>query len=298
LIAAVLIGGVAVTLPVADAGASSRGNADPNNGNTSGGVTPRGRVYATVSLRGGVVTVVSGPSGATPRGPVCWWTKSLFNAFDPALANLPTEIVETGTDGWYFDPATSHYVAEPGPGIETLYYVQCPGTGGRYLWVPPTEEIDRGAAISAAYAEMYDDIPGPTLNMNPRPEVGSVVNVGLWLAVDDPGEVSAVAEIGPYWAVTTAHFDGMTWEMGNGDVVDCSGIGVPYPEGANTFDQGPCGYTYTEQPPPDGYTITVTGGWSVQLQTSDGTSNALEPVAMAHSFAYDVNEIVTVGVVD
>jgi hypothetical protein len=229
---------------------------------------------------------------------VCSWSKSLFNAFDPDVADLPAEIVETGTDGWYFDPATRQYVAEAGPGIETLYYVQCPATGGRYLWVPPPDEIDRGAAIDAAYAEMYDDIPLPTLDMNPRPDVGGVVNVGLWLAVEDPGEVSAVAEVGPYWAVTTAHLDGVTWEMGNDDVVECSGIGEPYPEGSNTFDQGPCGYTYTEKPPPDGYTITATGSWSVRLQTSDGASSALEPIDMSHSFAYDVDEIVTVGVDD
>ena len=265
---------------------------------TGGGVTSQGRVYATVSLGGGVVTVASGPSGSTPRGPVCSWAKSLFNAFDPNVAGLPAEIVATGTDGWYYDPATQHYVSEPGPGIETLYWVQCPGSVGRYLWVPPADQIDRGAAIAAAYAEMSDDIPPPTLNMNPRPEIGSVVNVGLWLAVGDPGEVSAIAEIGPYWAVTTAHFDGMTWQMGNGDVVDCAGTGVPYPEGADTFEQGPCGYTYTEQPPPDGYTITATGHWSVHLQTSDGTNDTLQPIIMPHSFAYDVDEIITIGVAD
>ena len=101
---------------------------DKNAASTGGGVTSQGRVYATVSLRGGVVTVASGPAGSSPRGPVCSWAKSLFNTFDPNRAGLPVEIVETGTDGWYFDPATQQFVTAPGPGIETLYYVQGPGT--------------------------------------------------------------------------------------------------------------------------------------------------------------------------
>jgi hypothetical protein len=265
-----------------------------NGGSSSGGVTTQGRVYATAALHGGVVTVTSGAADSAPRGPVCQWTKSLFNAFDPGLANVPTEIVETGTDGWYYDPTNDTYVDAPGPGIETLYWVQCPNLG-RYLWVPHVDSVDRGAMIDAALNEMYDDIPLPGLDINPRPDVGSVVNVGLWLAVDDPGAVSAVAEVGPVWASVTARFTGTTWDMGNGEVVECPGLGVPYPVGSNTFEQGPCGYTYTEQPPIDGYTVTVTGHWEVRLVTSDGVNQMLDPIEMPYSFAYDVDEIVTVG---
>jgi hypothetical protein len=263
-------------------------------GATGGGTTPQGRVYATAAIHGGVVTVVSGAAGSAPGGPVCQWTRSLFNAFDPGLANVPVEIVETGTDGWYYDPANDIYVDAPGPGIETLYWVQCPNLG-RYLWVPHVDSVDRGAMVEAALSEMYDDIPLPGLDINPRPEVGSVVNVGLWLAVNDPGAVSAVAEVGPVWASVTARFTGTTWDMGNGDVVQCAGLGMPYPVGSNTFEQGPCGYTYTEQPPIDGYTVTVTGHWEVQLVTSDGVNQMLDPIETPYSFPYDVDEIVTVG---
>ncbi len=88
----------------------------------------------------------------------------------------------------------------------------------------------------------------------------------------------------------------MTWDMGNGDVVHRDGLGVPYPEGSNQIEQGPCGYTYTEQPPPDGYMVTPNGHWQVQLTTSFGDNRALDPVDMPYTFAYDVEEIITIGV--
>ena len=84
-------------------------------------------------------------------------------------------------------------------------------------------------------------------------------------------------------------------EKHNGEVVVCDGLGVPYPTGANTFEQGPCGYTYTERPPVDGYTVTVTGHWEVHLATSDGVNQPLDPIDMPYAFPYDVDEIVTVG---
>lgn len=121
-----------------------------------------------------------------------------------------------------------------------------------------------------------------------------MVNLGLWLAVNDRGEANAFAAIGPVWAAVNARFVGMTWDMGNGDVVECSGPGTPYPEGSNQIEQGPCGYTYTKQPPADGYTVTATSHWEVRLTTSDGRE-ALDPMQNSYTFAYDVDEIITVG---
>ena len=137
-------------------------------------------------------------------------------------------------------------------------------------------------------------MPVPSLNISPSPDVGVPAQLGIWLAVDDPGQVNAFAEVGPVWASVTARFTGMKWEMGNGDVVECSGLGTPYPEGSGTYEQGPCGYTYTR--PGDGGSrhVRAVGQWQVQLVTSDGVDQALDPIERSFEFDYDVYEIVTV----
>ena len=38
------------------------------------------------------------------------------------------------------------------------------------------------------------------------------------------------------------------------------------------------------------------GHWQVQLTTSFGDNRALDPVDMPYTFAYDVEEIITIGV--
>ena len=55
--------------------------------------------------------------------------------------------------------------------------------------------------------------------------------LGMWLAIDDPGPVTATAYIGDFvWSrTTTARIVGTSFEMGNGDRVDCGGVGTPIP---------------------------------------------------------------------
>ena len=118
--------------------------------------------------------------------------------------------------------------------------------------------------------------------------------LGIWLAVNDPGQVNAFAEVGPVWASVTARFSGVTWNMGNGDVVECAGLGTPYPAGSNTYEQGPCGYTYTRLGDAGVHRVSAVGHWDVQLITSDGVNQALDPIDRTYEFDYEVYEIVTV----
>ena len=84
--------------------------------------------------------------------------------------------------------------------------------------------------------------------------------------------------------------------MGNGEVVSCDGLGVPYPEGSNSSCRGRAGTRTPSSRPLDGYMVTVTGHWEVQLLTSDGVNQMLDPIDMPYTFGYDVDEIVTTGV--
>jgi len=154
--------------------------------------------------------------------------------------------------------------------------------------------VDINALIGAAYERVRAQVPAPSLNISPRPEVGVPAQLGIWLAVDDPGQLNVVAQVGPVWAAATARLTGMTWAMGNGDVVECVGLGTPYPEGSGTYDQGPCGYTYTQVGDAGIRQVTATANWSVQLTTSTGRNEMLDPVTASTTFDYEVYEIVTV----
>jgi hypothetical protein len=197
---------------------------------------------------------------------------------------------------FYRDAETHKPVTEPGPGIAALYWVECPiGSGnGSLRWGSLGEFVDRQALIDAAYDEAVSKVPAPALDISPRQDVGVPAQLGIWLAVDDPGQVNAIAEVGPVWASVTARFTGMTWDMGNGDVIECAGTGTPYLRGTGTYEQGPCGYTYTRRGDAGVQRVSAVGHWQVQLITSDGVNRMLDPIDRSYQFDYEVYEIVTV----
>ena len=110
----------------------------------------------------------------------------------------------------------------------TLYTKTCPtasGTVSSFALVPNRISVEH--LITSAANRVRAQIPSPELNISPPPEVGGTVNVGMWLAVDDPGQVSITASVGPVWATITAVYDRTVWDFGNDDRVECRGIGVP-----------------------------------------------------------------------
>ena len=223
-------------------------------------------------------------SGAAAPGPPCSYTLGL-------------EVLHAGEHATPFrSMATREFVDGPGPGVEMWVVERCPpGEGyGTYRWVPTAEAVDINALIGAAYERVRAQVPAPALNISPRPEVGVPAQLGIWLAVDDPGQVNAVAQVGPVWASATARLTGVSWSMGNGDVVECGGLGTPYPAGSATYEQGPCGYTYTRIGDEGVRQVTATASWSVQLTTSTGRNEMLDSVTSSTTFDYEVYEIVTV----
>jgi hypothetical protein len=167
---------------------------------------------------------------------------------------------------------------------------------GGIVWsnVTTLQDLINGATISASRK-----IPVPQLAVNPAPEHGGIVNFGMWLALGNPQPISVQAGIGNVWARTTAEITSTMWEMGNGDTVHCDGPGTPLtPDdpGWNDTAQGPCGYTYTEKPPPEPYHVTVTATWTVTWTTSTGTTGTANPITRSTTFDYDVGEIQTIGV--
>ncbi len=186
---------------------------------------------------------------------------------------------------------------------ETLYKRTCDGVAGFTLgWVADFVDVD--ALISSARQSVTAQVPTPSMNVNPDPSVGGTVNLGLWLAVDDPGQVSITASVGPVWATVTARYVSTLWDFGNGDSVECEGLGTPIVD-TDTVEQGPCGYTYRETSAPQftgtddlAYHASVTGRWTVTYATSAGESGTLSPIDRTTPFTYQVRQIQTLRVAD
>jgi len=178
----------------------------------------------------------------------------------------------------------------------------CPtATGGENTtWALVPNRVSIEELIASASQRVSAQVPSPSTNMSPDPSVGGIVNIGLWLAGDDPGQVSITASVGPVWATVTARYTSTSWAFGNGDSLVCEGLGTPIVN-LDTADQGPCGYTYEWPSAPKftgtddlAYHVSVTGHWVVTFETSSGSSGSLSPIDRTVEFSYQVREIQTV----
>jgi hypothetical protein len=102
----------------------------------------------------------------------------------------------------------------------------------------------------------------------------------------------------------TARYTSTRWDFGNGDVVECDGLGTPIVD-LDIIEQGPCGYTYRAPSAPEftgtddlAYHASVTGRWTVTYETSAGGSGTLSPIDRTTAFMYRVREIQTLRVAD
>lgn len=179
---------------------------------------------------------------------------------------------------------------------ETGWVRECPGRGEAFYWAPAA--IDPIDLVPDALANARTQLAAPLPNINPGAATGGIVNLGMWLAIDDPGTTIARASLAGVWAQVTATVSGITIDLGNGDTVECDGLGTPIPDSArNSLDQGPCGYTYRRSSPNDDpYQLTITTNHTVAWTTSNGASGTLTPIARSVSIDYDVDEIQTIGV--
>ena len=211
-------------------------------------------------------------------------------------------------DGW--DPAdydniqASGYVfgAAVGGGVlrlfpngrtEQVFSRTCPGRDAEYSWVDTSISVQD--VIDDAVGRASRAVPGPSLELSPSPEAGGIVNLGLWLSLADQDPVMVRAEAGSLWAEATVTLASTSWDMGNGDVVECDGPGEAIVD-TETLDEGPCGYTYRQSSPDDDpYVLSVTATWSIGYRSSGG-SGSVGTLERTVSVDYDVDEIQTIGV--
>jgi hypothetical protein len=178
--------------------------------------------------------------------------------------------------------------------VYRLYLKACPGLPDAYVFVPDVSPRD---VIDDARRELSRRLPKPALALNPPVTSGGIVNLGMWLAVADAGEVSVTAQLGPIWATVRARQRDLSWDMGNGDTVACSGVGTPITD-LSTPDAGPCGYAYRRTSaghPNSEFQVVVTSVWAVSYTSSAGVG-VLGDVPVSAGFGYRVRELQTIGV--
>lgn len=165
------------------------------------------------------------------------------------------------------------------------------GTGG-FRWV--STSITAADLIDQAVDRARQLAPAPTLDVNPAPEAGGIVNLGMWLAIEPVTPSPIRVEAGDLWAVAQLSLASTAWDLGNGDRVTCDGPGVPIPD-LDTVEEGPCGYTYRTSSAEDApYQLGVTATWSVDYQSSAGAGSA-GTIDRSLTVPYDVDEVQTIG---
>jgi hypothetical protein len=177
--------------------------------------------------------------------------------------------------------------------VEHAYTQACPNAGVRVIWVDsgvtPRELAER------AFARV--ELDPPVVTMSPAPEVGGVVNLGMWLAIEPQPNLSDFEREGAVWIELIGEYQGMEWDFGteDEDTVECGGFGVEYEEGSDDPGEGPCGYTYEfDEQGDEPYTVSVTTNWSFRF-VSDTESGPLGDLSATTTFDYQVYEIQTVG---
>jgi hypothetical protein len=198
--------------------------------------------------------------------------------------------------------AKGGYGPQPGTGPGTWYRKICYDANGQstgtVVWLPAAVD----PAVLAQQASDRAPIPLPDVHLNP-PEGGEqVVNVVTWLWIDKSvwQPVSADASAGGVTVTATAVPESVTWNMGNGDTVNCAGPGTAYdPNRPSSEQHTDCSYVYrhSSSSAPDGaFTASATITWHVTW-TAVGVAGGgdLGQASRTTTFAVRVAEIQAVN---
>lgn len=165
---------------------------------------------------------------------------------------------------------------QPGEGPGAWYQLVCELNGRlapsvTIVWLPDAT-VDPEALAQQALDRT--PIPAPEIRLNPPEGRDQVVNVPTWMWIDPAAwvPVSATAAAGGVSVTATATPTSVSWDMGNGDVVTCSGPGTPYDRTVAPDDQrSDCTYTYRRSSAGrvgGAYTMRVTTTWGVTWTVS------------------------------
>ena len=174
-----------------------------------------------------------------------------------------------------------------------VYAVRCSDSTGTLRLVPTTIATDD--LTPGLYDVATGRILAPVPDVSPELDFTGYVNLGMWLAVEPAAIAPITAEAGPnVWITVTPEHQSIHFDFGNGDTRTCDGFGQPISY-LETFDEGPCGYTYRQSSPDsEPYQVRVSTTWNLPYTSSSG-SGTLPPFTRDAVFSHNVDELQTVG---
>ena len=190
---------------------SGQGEAPPGTTVTFSGAGD-GAVGVGLEVPGSPAKQSSSTPGPVSYGPKCNWRRASL------ATSLPPSDVVT------FDPETDQTRQFERHDGAFAWWRTCPGKSPEFVWQQPVNPID---LLPGAHSKVVKKIPIPEPNMNPAPEIGALVQVGLWISIADPGTTTARGTLGRAWAEETATFSHLIVDFGNGDQIRCDNLGVP-----------------------------------------------------------------------
>lgn len=104
----------------------------------------------------------------------------------------------------------------------------------------------------------------------------SIVGVPTWMWAENAnalGTVTDTASVPGLSLTMTAKMTGITWDMGDGTVIECAGAGTKWSPDLGTGESPTCGHTYTTQ---GTRTVTSTAHWSVTWRASTGQTGVID----------------------
>ncbi|WIV57874.1 hypothetical protein [Amycolatopsis nalaikhensis] len=208
------------------------------------------------------------------------------------------------------EPATARFAvagprlaqAQP-PSGGAWYVYKCTGAGYRDalyrppVWIPDGQQPGGvplpSPAELAAQAKNQLRLPTPKIQANP---VGvQLVNLPTWLWLDRSswGEVSATASVPGVSVTAVAKPTSVTWSMGDGGTVTCTGPGTPFPAGGDPKRGSPdCGHTYRTSSAGqrgEAFPVTATVNWTVTWSGA-GQGGVFPNMTTSASVAFRVAE--------
>ena len=164
------------------------------------------------------------------------------------------------------------------------------------MWIPdgqPGAAPLPSPAELAAMARKQLRLPTPTIAVNPAGD--QLVNLPTWMWLSSGwGPVSATASVPGVSVIAVATPRSVSWSMGDGSTVTCTGAGTPFRPGSDPKAPSPdCGHTYhtsSASQPGQAFPVTATVHWTVTWSGAgqSGTFPALTTTADA---AFRVAEI-------
>lgn len=276
LLTALTLGIVAVVLGVGPVAADDR----PGEG--GGAYVDGGGNPTATATEGGTPGAGSGGGGGGGSGPPCHWEVIIEDDFVQGMYSVDTlETQHSATGRWL------QYWCD-GYGVTDVNGFYATPEGGL---VDP-EALAQEALASAAIAP-------PAIRTSPSEHGKLFVQVPTWLWLDRAWwhSYTATASTGRVWSTVTARPVSVSWKLGDGTTVSCTGAGTEWTAGAPE-DGSDCRHTYRRSSAESrGGTFAMVA--TVRLEVT-WTSNApfggtLPAISRTSSLDVEVGEIQAIG---